>query len=189
MSDILSGSKGIINDILQYWFSDEVRKLWFHSTPEFDQELVRRYEAVWESAFSGKLEEMKKTANGCLVLSIILDQFPLNMFRGTKKSFLSEQMAVEVARLAIEKGFDEELDRDKVGFLYMPLMHSENLEDQALSLSLFMAANLENNIRFAMHHYKLIEEFGRFPHRNAILGRKSTKQELEYLASKRAFKG
>ena len=118
-----------------------------------------------------------------------LDQFPLNMYRGKTKSFATESDAIKVAHHAITNNFDANLTKIKLPFLYMPLMHSENLKDQNLSVKLYKRAELESNFRFAEHHREIIKQFGRFPHRNKILGRQSTNEELEYLASPKAFKG
>lgn len=177
------------DDILYFWFAEEMRTKWFASTPQLDATIRDQYERVWEAAMCGELEGWLGTPEGCLALVIILDQFPLNMFRGTPKSFASETKSREVARHAIREGYDKQIDTARLAFLYMPFMHSENLLDQDLSVQLFEAAGLENNLRFAQHHREIVRRFGRFPHRNAILGRVSTPQELAYLNSKDAFKG
>ncbi|MDH3535053.1 MAG: DUF924 domain-containing protein [Gammaproteobacteria bacterium] len=176
-------------DIIDFWFSDETRKLWFNSTPEFDQLLRARYLETWEQAGRGEIDHWMQSADGCVALVIVLDQFPLNMFRGDAQAFATEDRSRDVARFAIERGFDESLSADKKGFLYMPFMHSENLEDQDLSLRLFDQPGLESSLRFAHHHHDIVARFGRFPHRNASLGRTSTAAEIEYLNSKQAFTG
>lgn len=176
-------------DILAFWFSDSIKPLWFHSTPEFDDELRERYLHLWEAASNGELDQWRKSAEGALALVIVLDQFPLNMFRGMAKSFSTEAMARDVAAEAMDKGWDQKLDKTQLAFLYMPFMHSEDLDDQDRSVALFEAAGLKDNLRFARHHRELIRRFGRFPHRNAIIGRPSTEEELTYLASKEAFHG
>ena len=176
-------------DILDFWFAEEMRTKWFASTPQLDATIRDQYEHVWKAAMRGKLEGWLDDPEGCLALAIVLDQFPLNMFRGTPKSFASEAKSRDVARHAIDHGYDKQIDAGRVAFLYMPFMHSENLADQDLSVQLFAAAGLENNLRFAQHHREIVRRFGRFPHRNAILGRVSTPQELEYLGTKEAFKG
>lgn len=175
--------------IIDFWFSDATRKLWFNSTPEFDRELCERYQDTWERARRGELDHWMQTAEGCLALVIILDQFPLNMFRGRAQSFTSEAKSRDVAAVAIEQGFDKVLPGEQRSFLYMPYMHSETLEDQELALKLFDQPGLESNLRFAHHHHAIIEKYGRFPHRNAVLGRPSNDAELEYLNSKEAFTG
>lgn len=175
--------------IIDYWYSERLRRHWFSSTPELDAEIVNNYEPVWESARNGELDAWKGSPEGCLALVIILDQFPLNMFRGTAKAFSTERMAVEAAMHAIENQFDKQIAKDKLAFLFMPLMHSELLEEQDLSVRLFSESGLTENLKFANHHRELIRKFGRFPHRNKILGRESTEEEIAYLQSANAFKG
>lgn len=147
------------------------------------------FESLWRQAAAGEFKHWKETPEGCLALVILLDQFPLNMFRGQPISFSTEQQAVAVSKFAIDQRFDQRLPATQLAFLYMPLMHSENLADQDLSVRLFEAAQLENNLRFAQHHRELIRKYGRFPHRNAILGRPNTPEEIAYLASREAFLG
>jgi uncharacterized protein (DUF924 family) len=175
--------------VIDYWFAEPMRRCWFRSTPELDAQIRERFEAVWRQAAAGELCAWMQTAQGSLALAIVLDQFPLNMFRGRARSFATEAQAIEVALHAIDRGFDRLLPREQLAFLYMPLMHSEDLEHQERSVHLFEAAGLESNVRFARHHRDLIRRFGRFPHRNAILGRPSTAEEQAYLASKEAFSG
>lgn len=176
-------------EIIDFWFSDKVKKRWFSSTPEFDKRLTEKYEAVWEKASSGGLDEWSDDPDGCLALLIILDQFPLNMFRGQAKSFKTERRSVEIARNAVKKELDQKIYKDKLAFLYMPFMHSEDLADQDMSVKLYRENNLEANIAFAEHHREIIRRFGRFPHRNRILGRESSADETRYLASENAFTG
>ena len=137
----------------------------------------------------GECDAWKQTPEGSLALAIVLDQFPLNMFRDTPDSFSTEQLAIDVALEAIAGGQDEALPKNRVSFLYMPLMHSESLVHQDLCVERFESAGLKQNLRFAEHHRELIRRFGRFPHRNAILGRESTGDELAYLDSEEAFTG
>jgi uncharacterized protein (DUF924 family) len=176
-------------EIVEFWFSDEVRKLWYRSTPEFDQLLIDRYEETWQQASRGELDHWMDTATGCLALAIILDQLPLNMYRNSAMSFSTEAKSREVAKIAIERGFDKSLPAEQLSFLYMPFMHSESIEDQDLALQLFAQPGLESNFRFAHHHRAIVEKFGRFPHRNEALGRDSSGAEIEYLNSKEAFTG
>ena len=175
--------------VLDFWFAPGMSRRWFRSTPELDQAIRTRFEATWRCAAGDGLDTWSETADGSLALVIVLDQFPLNMFRGLPQAFATEQKAVAVALAALERGFDRQLLRERVAFLYMPLMHSEQLAHQDRSVELFEAAGLEDNARFARHHRDLIRRFGRFPHRNAILGRQDTPEEAAYLASKEAFRG
>lgn len=172
-------------EILTFWYSKSSRKLWFNSTPELDRELTRRFREVWEEARDGRLAQWENTPEGALALTIVLDQFPLNMFRGRPSSFSTAALALAVARRAIEHGFDRGLDEKEQLFLYMPFMHSERLEDQIRSVRLF--AHIESQRRWAEHHRNIIRRFGRFPHRNAILGRESTAEELAWLDSPEGF--
>lgn len=166
-----------------------MQRQWFASTPELDQQILEKYQDLWEQASAGELDEWCNEPDGCLALVIILDQFPLNMFRGQAKSFSSEKKAVEVALHAINHGFDRKIDKDKLAFLYMPFMHSEDLSEQDLSVKLYRDNSLEANIAFAEHHREIIRKFGRFPHRNQILGRENTEDEYRYLTSENAFTG
>ncbi len=176
-------------DILDFWYADDIRVQWFHATQALDERILREYESVWNQARRGELDTWRQTAEGCLALAIILDQFPLHMFRGLPAGFATEAQAIEISRWAISQGYDLQLQKNQVAFLYMPLMHSENMEDQNLSVGRFEAVGLEDNLRFARHHREIVEQFGRFPHRNAILGRDSTEDELRWLASDGAFTG
>ena len=176
-------------DVINYWYSDRIKKHWFTSTPELDLEIKNKYEQIWERAADGEFDQWKTTPEGCLALVIILDQFPLNMYRSKAKSFQTESKAIEVTMNAINNDFAKKLSNDKLSFLFMPLMHSEDIEDQYLSVKLFKEYNQSNNLRFAQHHRDIIKRFGRFPHRNSILMREPTKEEGEYMSSKNAFKG
>ena len=176
-------------EIINFWYSDKIKQQWFASTSELDEEIRKKYENLWLIAMNGELDEWQSSPEGCLALIILLDQFPLNMFRGEAKSFISESKSIAVALTAINCGFDKKINRDKLSFLFMPFMHSEKSEDQELSVKLYKEHNLTNNLKFAEHHRDIIKRFGRFPHRNKILGRDSTSLEIEYLNSKNAFKG
>lgn len=176
-------------DILDFWYAVAQRAQWFASTPQLDAAIKQRFEPIWQAAVRGELADWLSSPHGCLALAIILDQFPLHMFRGTAQSFSSTQQSITVVKHAIAQGFDQQIDKAQVAFLYLPLMHSEDLAEQDLCVTLFAAAGLENNLRFAQHHREIVRRFGRFPHRNAILGRASSAEELAYLASKEAFKG
>ena len=175
------------SDVLDYWFSEKSKQFWFASTPQVDNEIKVRFESVWEKAAEGEYSQWRETADGSVALIVILDQLPLNMFRSDPKGFQTESMAVEVALNAINNGFDEELNDERLLFLFMPLMHSENIDHQNLQVYLFDKYNF--NLEFSKHHRDLVKKFGRFPHRNEILGRMSTMEELDYLLSDNAFKG
>ena len=177
------------HDLLQFWFDPERQAHWFNSTPELDREIGARFGALWQQGRDGALAHWEATPEGALALVILLDQFPLNMFRGRPEGFATEAASRGVAARAIERGFDQALDDQGKAFLYMPFMHSETLADQDRSLALFDAAGLEANLKWARHHRDIVRRFGRFPHRNAILGRPHTPEEEEWLTSPEAFRG
>ena len=177
------------NELIAFWFSERVRPLRFNSTPEFDAELREHYLATYRAVLDGELAHWADTAEGALALVICLDQLPLNMFRGQVESFAGEAPSRLVAEAAIEQGFDQFLSDEQRAFLYMPYMHSEDLADQDRVLELFELAGLMDNLRWAKHHRDIVARFGRFPHRNAILGRESTTEEMDWLASDEAFTG
>lgn len=174
--------------VLEFWFG-EARERWFNSTPAFDRRVIECFLPVWQAAANGELAGWEATPEGALALVIVLDQFPLNMFRGRPEGFSTEAQARAVAERAIEAGFDRQLSGEQKAFLYLPLMHSESLADQERSIALYESAGLKDNLRWACHHRELIRRFGRFPHRNAILGRESTPDEAAYLNSEGAFHG
>lgn len=176
-------------EIVNFWFSERVQPLWFDSTPEFDNELRETFLEVYELAARGELQDWSESAEGALALVIILDQLPLNMFRGLPQAFATEAQARRIAAQAVSAGLDTQLPPMQRAFLYMPFMHSEDIDDQNKSVELFERAEMSGNLRWARHHRDLILRYGRFPHRNAILGRVSTPEELTYLESEEAFRG
>ena len=179
-------------EVLDYWFappdSEEHgahRELWFDGGPEIDAEIAKRFRPLYERAAAGLLDHWRDDARACLALILVLDQFPRNMFRATPEAFATDAKAVEIARHAVEQGYDRGLDPNFQQFYYMPFEHSEDLADQRRSVKLFGASadheRKEENVGYAVQHLEIIERFGRFPHRNAILGRESTPEELEFL--------
>lgn len=177
------------DEVLAFWYSDAARKRWFNATPAFDGTIRERFLATWEAAARGELAGWEADPRGALALVIVLDQFPLNMFRGRARSFSTEADARAVTERALAAGYDQALRDEEKAFLYMPLMHSESLSDQERSVALYEAAGLKDNLKWARHHCELIRRFGRFPHRNAPLGRDETPAERAYLESDEAFRG
>ena len=175
--------------VLDFWFSDRVRRRWFHSTPALDREIRERFQSLWRQARDGALADWEQTSRGALALVILLDQLPLNMFRGEPESFATEAASREVAERAIAAGLDSGLDDAGKAFLYLPFMHSEDRADQDRSVALFQAAGLNDNLKWARHHRDIVYRFGRFPHRNGILGRSTTPEEQAWLDSPKGFKG
>lgn len=176
-------------DLLDFWFSDAMRPRWFDSTPALDQSIRERFEPLLRRAAAGELDGWLETPEGALALVIALDQLPLNMYRGRAEAYATGTRAVAAATQAIAKGHDRQLPPDRLAFLYLPFMHSEDMADQDHSVALFRAAGLTGNLYWAEHHRGIVARFGRFPHRNKALGRAGTDAELAYLASPAAFKG
>ena len=170
-----------IQDVLAFWFGEESRRHWFQSDPAFDQAVRRRFAELFARAASGELESWETSAEGCLALCILLDQVPRNMFRDDPRAFETDDRALAIAEQALAKGYDRDLPAERKQFLYMPFMHSESLPNQLRALALFESQGMVVNRRHAQQHLALIRRFGRFPHRNAILGRPDTAAEASYL--------
>jgi uncharacterized protein (DUF924 family) len=177
-------------EVLLFWFGapgerGKRQKRWFVKSDAFDREIRQRFLALYEEAAVGKLAHMKANAADCLALIILLDQFPRNMFRGTPQAFASDALALETARHALARGFDRAMLPVERMFVYLPFEHSEALADQlqACELARPLDAYPETHdvYRYAGLHRDIIQRFGRFPHRNSILGRASTPEELEFL--------
>ncbi len=175
------------DEVLAFWFAEPAVQRWFRSTPAFDAEIRTCFEPTWHAAAAGELADWERTPRGALALVIVLDQFPLNMFRDQPAGYATEAASRGVAERAIARGFDAALGDRERAFLYLPFMHSEDLADQERSVALFEQAGLTDNLRWARHHRDIVRRFGRFPHRNTVLGRASTPEELGWLDSAEAF--
>ncbi|MGB0720280.1 MAG: DUF924 family protein, partial [Bdellovibrionales bacterium] len=162
---------------------------WFQSSPAFDEKVLDRFSVVHDMAAEGLSNGWAVDPDGALALIIVLDQFPRHMYRGTPKAFATDERALLIAKEAVHKGFDQVLEPVKRGFLYLPFQHSEELSDQKKSVALFGAMAHDNPAgdMYAKRHYVPIEKFGRFPHRNHILGRESTIEEIEFLKTHKGF--
>lgn len=171
-------------EILDFWFVKSSPVQWFQKSELFDTEIKNRFSGIFNQAMSGVCDDWMSTPRGSLALTIVLDQFSRNMFRGTPKAFEADPKARQVAEQTIDKGFDQQLSTQERFFIYLPFEHSENLEDQRRSVALFAEMKEQEPVGYdyALRHLDVIERFGRFPHRNEILGRTSTAEELEYLA-------
>lgn len=186
--------------VLEFWFgtlgasgaADEAhRKSWFTKDAAFDARLTERFGPLHEALATGRCSEWLESTRGRLAFVIVLDQFSRNMFRGDPRSFANDRRALEVALRGVDAGDDRKLARDERSFLYMPFVHSEDLTMQDRALSLFTTFRDEqpeaergpvaNSLRYAEMHRNIIARFGRFPHRNAVLGRPSTPEEIEFL--------
>jgi len=174
------------DEVLRFWFRGaERRKEWFVKDPAFDAEIRARFLSIHEEAASGALEHWKEQPGSCLALVIALDQFPRNMFRGTARAFATDAPAREAAAHALAQGWDRAMRPVERLFLYLPFEHSESAADQQRSLALMreLARHPEtaDALEWAEKHHAVIARFGRFPHRNAALGRPSTPAEIEFL--------
>jgi uncharacterized protein (DUF924 family) len=177
-----------IDEVLDFWREAGPDK-WFSKDGAFDETCRRRFLGTYEAAARGDLAEWELEPPGALALLILLDQFPRNMFRGTRRAYATDAAAVLAAERAIERGFDQAVEPELCRFFYLPFMHSEELPHQERSVALNEAFGDEESIHWARHHRDIIARFGRFPHRNAILGRKSTAEERAFLAEEEAFQG
>lgn len=174
--------------IIEFWFSEPVCEHWFQPSEDVDRDIARRFGETHRRAAAGELDDWARGPRSALALVIVLDQFSRNLHRGKVEAWACDEHVLRIARAAIVRGFDRQLDDREKAFLYMPFMHSERLDVQEESVRLFTTANLDN-ARYALQHRDIVRRFGRFPHRNAVLGRESTAEEIEYLESKDAFHG
>ena len=167
-------------DILTFW-REAGSERWYKRDDAFDAEVRRRYLALWQQAGAGELSSWEATDDGALALTNVLDQFPRNMFRDDVRAYASDALAREVAGRAIARGADRRIDAALLEFLYMPFMHSEHLPDQLRCVELFRNAGNAENLKYAEDHAGIVARFGRFPHRNRILGRATTPEEQAFL--------
>jgi uncharacterized protein (DUF924 family) len=167
-------------EILAFW-REAGPERWYKRDDAFDADQRGRFLALWRKAAAGELSSWETTDDGALALVIVLDQFPRNMFRGDISTYSSDTLAREVAGRAIARGADRRLEPALLEFLYMPFMHSEHLADQMRCVELFRQTGNADNLRYAEDHASIIRRFGRFPHRNPILGRATTPEEQAFL--------
>ena len=167
-------------DILAFW-RDAGPDRWYTPDEAFDAEVRRRFLGLWQRAAAGELSSWETSDDGALALVIVLDQFPRNMFRDDIRTYASDAQAREVAHRAVERGMDARIDGALREFLYLPFMHSEHLADQLRCIELSRAAGHTESLKWAEHHADIIRRFGRFPHRNGLLGRPTTPDEQAFL--------
>jgi uncharacterized protein (DUF924 family) len=177
-----------IDEVLDFWRQAGPDK-WFANDEAFDETCRQRFLTTYEAAARGDLAEWELEPRGALALLILLDQFPRNMFRGTRRVYATDPTAVLAAERAIERGFDTAVEPGLRRFFYLPFMHSEELPHQERSVALNQALGEEESLHWARHHRDIVARFGRFPHRNAVLGRDSTAEERAYLSEEQAFHG
>ena len=150
------------NNVLNFWFSERVKPLWFRKKQEFDLEIKERFIDTYQLAITGALDSWRNSVADTLALIIVLDRFPRNMFRNTSQAFATDSQAVKLTKYALENNYHLALTGEQQAFLYMPLMHSENQEDQNRCVELFKKLGREDNLKFAVKHKEVIDRFGRF---------------------------
>jgi len=167
-------------DVLAFW-REAGQKKWFEKDLEFDRAIAARFAATHAEAAAGRLDHWADTAEGALALILVLDQFSRNMFRGKPETFAQDPTALALARKSLEAGYDRAVDPQLGAFFYLPFMHSEVIADQRRCISLIHAFHGAEALKHAREHEEIIRRFGRFPHRNAILGRHTTPAERSFL--------
>jgi len=168
-------------DVLDFWFSAGPNK-WFSRDDTFDAAIRDRFLILHGKAATGAIDDWSKSADGALALIVVLDQFSRNLYRNSPRAFATDEKALDLSQNLIAKRQDTEFPINVRLWVYMPFQHSENLEIQDRSIELFSSIDDPENLRFARIHRDIIEKFDRFPHRNRVLGRASSAEELKFLA-------
>jgi uncharacterized protein (DUF924 family) len=188
MSNSVEGDPGLLGTspkwaaaVLQFWFGELTSQQWFKADAAIDERIRARFLVLHDRVAETPDDALLADARGALAAVLVLDQFSRNMFRGSPRAFASDAKALAVAAAAIAKGYAARLSKDQRLFLYLPFEHSENLDLQARSVELISSLGDPELTRYAEAHRHIIQRFGRFPHRNAILGRTTTVEEAEFL--------
>jgi len=168
-------------EVLKFWFEEIDHAQWWAKDDDFDKSIIERFSEIHASASRCELFEWRTAAQGRLAEIIVLDQFSRNMFRGSPLSFAQDPLALALAQEAISTRADKALSPAERSFLYMPFMHSESLKMHEVAMDLFRNNGIQSSLDFEIRHKQIIESFGRYPHRNNILGRESTAEEIEFL--------
>lgn len=170
-------------EVITFWFEDSTPEQWFSQKPDanFDSKIREKFLKTYHQAARGELFTWRFDPLGRLAEIIVLDQFPRNMFRGTAQAFASDNMALVLSQEAITLKIDKTMSDIQKSFLYMPHMHSESQVIHEVAMRLFDQKGLEENLKYEIMHKKIIDRFGRYPHRNQVLGRESTNEEIEFL--------
>ena len=167
--------------VLNFWFEELSSDQWYRNDPTLDSRIESRFGATHKAGIAGELNRWRSSINGRLAEIIVLDQFSRNLFRGRPEAFAADGMALVLAQEAIEHGKADALEPRRRAFLYMPFMHSESPSIHDTAMELFSNADMKSSLAYEIRHKLIIDRFGRYPHRNAILGRKSTVDELSFL--------
>ena len=170
-----------IEQILHFWFEEITPKDWFTKNPDFDEQLKQRFGDLVEDAIGARLDSWAKTKEGRLALILLLDQMTRNIYRDTPKAFAGDEMALALSLRAVHDGYLEDSTIGECQFFLMPMMHAEDLDIQNKSIPLFEKYTYKDVAKFAHKHKDIVARFGHFPHRNAILGRPSTDEEIRFL--------
>ncbi|MEE9335901.1 MAG: DUF924 family protein [Granulosicoccaceae bacterium] len=174
-------------DVLSFWFEELTPKQWYQSTNAVDDTIRNQFERLIALIASSSSDFLGLDARKLLAAIIVLDQFPRNIYRGSPAAFEYDQIALDLAEYAVTHGFDSRMSQSERQFCYTPFMHSENIETQNQSLELFNSLGNKGAISAAIEHRDIIEQFGRFPHRNKVLNRQSTQEEIQYLTHAKRF--
>lgn len=169
-------------EVIDFWFEELTPKQWFVASEELDTQILERFGEIHDAAAKGELEAWRSTPEGSLAEIIVLDQFSRNIYRGQPGAFTNDLAALVLAQEAIRKNFHTEVETFKRSFYYMPFMHSESSKIHERAVRLFDETGMEEYLDYEFRHKKIIDRFGRYPHRNQILGRNSTKEEIEFLS-------
>lgn len=167
--------------VIHFWFNEIDSKYWFKKSPEFDLLIKTRFSKTHAQAAAGELFHWRENPKGRLAEIIVLDQFSRNIFRDTPKAFETDNLALTLAQEAIKIGADRSLTQQEKLFMYMPYMHSESKIIHKEAVKIFTELGAKGNLEYELAHKKIIDQFGRYPHRNNILGRNSTPEEVEFL--------
>ena len=165
------------SDVLKFWFGLDPKQ-WWRSDPELDHRIKEDFLKLWAERRQLPVDAFTGDSLTALAAVILFDQFPRNMFRGEAEQFATDHLALAIAKIAVDKDFDDQLQPKERGFLYLPFQHSENLADQDRSLLLFTSLGDDYQLGFAKKHHDVIARFGRFPHRNKMLGRAPRPDEI-----------
>lgn len=169
------------SDVLRFWFDELTPEQWWAKDDELDQRVMQRFAVLHGRAVRCELFDWRASAKGRLAEIIVLDQFSRNMFRDSALAFANDSLALALAQEAISVGADQQLSAIERSFLYLPFMHSESLAIHDVALTLYKNNGIQLNLDFEIKHREIIERFGRYPHRNLVLGRVSIEQELLFL--------
>lgn len=173
-------SNSAAKEIVDFWISAGPEK-WFEKDTAFDQEIAEKFEKLIEPAHEGKMDDWSASAEGALALILLLDQFPRNLYRDSDRAYHCDPKAISIAEEAISRHHDQAYENPVRRFYYLPFMHSENLEHQNYCIELCTRSNDEEGVKYSEIHADIIRKFGRFPHRNRVLGRTSSREEIEFL--------